>query len=64
MQALNDVTIFLGIPVYGFKSEMTKKLMAKGYTPLQGRMLLKVAELKINLQMQPMPARTNDNQTT
>lgn len=28
-----DVTTFLGIPVDGFKSEMRKKLIAKGFTP-------------------------------
>ncbi len=28
-----DVTKFLGIPVDGFKSEMRKKLIAKGFTP-------------------------------
>lgn len=31
--AQNDVTTFLGIPVDGFKSEMKKKLIAKGFTP-------------------------------
>lgn len=30
--AQNDVTTFLGIPVDGFKSEMKKKLIAKGFT--------------------------------
>lgn len=36
MQAQKDVTTFLGIPVDGFKSEMRKKLIAKGFTPVQG----------------------------
>ena len=31
--AQNDVTTFLGIPVDGFKSEMKKKLIAKGFAP-------------------------------
>ena len=31
--AQKDVTTFLGIPVDGYKSEMKKKLMAKGYVP-------------------------------
>lgn len=30
--AQQDVTKFLGIPIDGFKSEMIKKLKAKGYT--------------------------------
>lgn len=31
--AQKDVTTFLGIPVDGFKPEMKKKLIAKGFTP-------------------------------
>lgn len=31
--AQKDVTTFLGIPVDGFKTEMKKKLIAKGFTP-------------------------------
>lgn len=31
--AQKDVTTFLGIPIDGFKSEMRKKLIAKGYVP-------------------------------
>lgn len=33
MYAQKDVTTFLGIPVDGYKPEMRKKLIAKGYTP-------------------------------
>lgn len=33
--AQKDVTTFLGIPVDGYKSEMRKKLIAKGFTPKQ-----------------------------
>lgn len=33
LYAQNDVTTFLGIPVDGSKSEMRKKLIAKGFTP-------------------------------
>lgn len=33
--AQKDVTTFLGIPVDGSKSEMKKKLIAKGFTPKQ-----------------------------
>ncbi len=33
MYAQKDVTTFLGIPVDGYKSEMVKKLIAKGYVP-------------------------------
>ena len=33
--AQKDVTTFLGIPVDGYKSEMRKKLISKGYTPKQ-----------------------------
>lgn len=41
MQAQKDVTTFLGIPVDGFKTEMRKKLIAKGFTPVQGQEFLK-----------------------
>lgn len=41
MQAQKDVTTFLGIPVDGFKTEMRKKLIAKGFTPVQGQDYLK-----------------------
>ena len=34
--AQKDVTTFLGIPVDGFKSEMRKKLIDKGFTPIPG----------------------------
>lgn len=33
MFAQKDVTTFLGIPVDGYKSEMRKKIIAKGFTP-------------------------------
>lgn len=33
MFAQKDVTTFLGIPIDGYKSEMRKKLIAKGYVP-------------------------------
>ena len=33
--AQKDVTTFLGIPVDGFKSDMRKSLIAKGFTPKQ-----------------------------
>lgn len=33
MCAQRDVTTFLGIPVDGYKSEMKRKLIAKGYVP-------------------------------
>ena len=33
MYAQKDVTTFLGIPVDGYKSEMRKKIIAKGFTP-------------------------------
>ncbi len=33
MFAQKDVTTFLGIPVDGFRSEMRKKIIAKGFTP-------------------------------
>ena len=33
VSAQKDVTTFLGIPVDGYKSEMKKKLISKGYTP-------------------------------
>ena len=33
MLAQKDVTTFLGIPVDGYKSEMRKKLISKGFTP-------------------------------
>ena len=33
MYAQKDVTTFLGIPVDGYKSEMKRKLIAKGYIP-------------------------------
>jgi len=35
MFAQNDVTTFLGIPVDGYKSEMRKKIISKGFTPKQ-----------------------------
>lgn len=35
MFAQKDVTTFLGIPVDGYKSEMRKKIIAKGFTPKQ-----------------------------
>ena len=35
MFAQNDITTFLGIPVDGYKSEMRKKLISKGFTPKQ-----------------------------
>ena len=35
MLAQNDVTTFLGIPVDGYKSEMRKKIISKGFTPKQ-----------------------------
>lgn len=41
MQAQKDVTTFLGIPVDGYKTEMRKKLIAKGFTPVQGQEFLK-----------------------
>lgn len=41
MQAQKDVTTFLGIPVDGFKSEMKKKLIAKGFKPIEGQDVLK-----------------------
>lgn len=41
MQAQKDVTTFLGIPVDGYKTEMRKKLIAKGFTPVQGQDFLK-----------------------
>lgn len=34
--AQTDVTTFLGIPVDGSKSDMREKLIAKGFTPVQG----------------------------
>ena len=40
-QAQRDVTTFLGIPVDGFKSEMRKKLIAKGFEPVTGQEYLK-----------------------
>ena len=33
MFAQKDVTTFLGIPIDGYKSEMKKKLISKGFTP-------------------------------
>ena len=33
ISAQTDVTTFLGIPVDGFKADMRKKLIAKGFTP-------------------------------
>ena len=33
MFAQKDVTTFLGIPVDGYKSEMRKKIISKGFTP-------------------------------
>ena len=33
VHAQKDVTTFLGIPIDGFKTEMKKKLIAKGFTP-------------------------------
>ena len=33
IHAQKDVTTFLGIPIDGYKSEMKKKLMAKGFIP-------------------------------
>lgn len=33
VHAQKDVTTFLGIPVDGYKSEMKKKLISKGFTP-------------------------------
>lgn len=39
-QAQNEVTTFLGIPIDGFKSEMRKKLIAKGFTPVTGDEIL------------------------
>ena len=41
IQAQKDVTTFLGIPVDGFKSEMRKKLIAKGFEPVAGQEFLK-----------------------
>ena len=41
IQAQKDVTTFLGIPVDGFKSEMRKKLIAKGFEPVTGQEFLK-----------------------
>lgn len=41
MQAQNDVTTFLGIPVDGFKPQMREKLIAKGFTPVKGQDYLK-----------------------
>ncbi len=41
IQAQKDVTTFLGIPVDGFKSEMRKKLIAKGFEPVTGLDFLK-----------------------
>lgn len=38
--AQNDVTTFLGIPVDGFKSEMKKKLIAKGFTEVGSKEFL------------------------
>ena len=40
-QAQRDVTTFLGIPVDGFKSDMRKKLIAKGFEPVTGEEFLK-----------------------
>lgn len=40
MQAQNDITTFLGIPIDGFKTEMRKKLLAKGFTQIQGQDVL------------------------
>ena len=40
MQAQNDITTFLGIPIDGFKTEMRKKLLAKGFTLIQGQDVL------------------------
>ena len=40
MQAQNDITKFLGIPIDGSKTEMRKKLLAKGFTPIQGQDVL------------------------
>ena len=37
IQAQNDVTTFLGIPVDGYKSEMRRKLIAKGFSPVRGQ---------------------------
>lgn len=37
VSAQKDVTTFLGIPVDGYKSEMKKKLIAKGFTPTKVR---------------------------
>lgn len=33
VHAQKDVTTFIGIPIDGYKSEMKKKLIAKGFTP-------------------------------
>lgn len=41
VKAQNDVTTFLGIPVDGFKTEMIKKLKAKGFIPVPGEDCLK-----------------------
>lgn len=41
IQAQKDVTTFLGIPVDGFKSEMRKKLIAKGFEPVTDQEFLK-----------------------
>lgn len=41
IQAQKDVTTFLGIPVDGPKSEMRKKLIAKGFEPVPGQDFLK-----------------------
>ncbi len=40
-QAQKDVTTFLGIPIDGFKSDMRKKLIAKGFEPVVGQDYLK-----------------------
>lgn len=36
-EAQKDVTTFLGIPIDGFKSQMREKLIAKGFTPVNGQ---------------------------
>ena len=41
IQAQKDVTTFLGIPVDGSKSDMRKKLIAKGFSPVPGQDYLK-----------------------
>lgn len=40
IQAQKDVTTFLGIPVDGYKSEMRKNLIAKGFKPVTGQEFL------------------------